>query len=130
MKKLLFTLLLALSIFTLASCHYSSYQATTLIKVTTKETFNVSFDSLKGRMVQKIEKTSDSNECLKYEASLSKGEATVYYEIMGDVKPLFTIKGGESVSDSITGMKKGVKVYIIIETVEKVEQGKFNFSVK
>ncbi len=130
MKKLLLTLLLALSIFTLASCHYSSYQAVLLIQSSTKETLNVSFDSLKGRMVKSIEKTSDDNDELSYEASIVNGEMTIYYEIMGEVKPLFTIKSGESVKDKLYGIKKGTKVYIILETVDKVEEGHFSFSVK
>ena len=130
MKKLFLTILLALSIFTLASCHYSSYKAVLLIRQNTKETSSVTFESFKGRLVQKIEKTSNDNENLSYEGSITGGELTIYYEIMGDVKELFTLKSGESVKDTLTGIKKGTKVYIIIEAPEKVEEGHFNFSVK
>ena len=130
MKKLFLSILLALSIFTLASCHYSSYSAVLLVRQNTKETWNVSFMSFKGRLVQKIVKTTDDNEDLSYEASIVSGEITIYYEIMGEVKPLFTIKSGETVKDKISGIKKGTKVYIIIEAPEKTEEGHFNFSVK
>ncbi len=130
MKKLVLTILLALSIFTLASCHYSSYSAVLLARQSTKETWNVSFMSFKGRLAQKIVKTTDDNENLSYEASIVNREITLYYEIMGEVKPLFTIKSGESVKDTLTGIKKGTKVYIIIEAPKRVEEGHFNFSVK
>ena len=54
MKKLFLTILLALSIFTLASCHYSSYKALALVRINTGETFETSFSSLEGKLVQKI----------------------------------------------------------------------------
>ena len=130
MKKLLFTLLLALSIFTLASCHSSSYKALALVRINTGETFETSFSSLEGKLVQKIAKKTDSSEELSFEGTISSGEVTVSYEIDGEVKVLFTLKSGESIKDKVTGIKKGTKVYIIIETKGEVKSGNFTFSLK
>ncbi len=130
MKKLLLTILLVLSIFTLASCHYSSYKAFALVRINTGETFETSFSSLKGKLVQKIVKKTSSNEELSFEGSISSGEVTVSYEIDGEVKVLFTLQSGESIKDKITGIKKGTKVYIIIETKGEAKSGNFTFSLK
>lgn len=131
MKKLFLTILLALSIFTLASCHYSSFHAVGLVQIQTKETLNISFFSFKGRLAKKIEKTSDDNDELTFDASLSgSGEVTVYYEIRGEMKELFSLKAGETKKDKISGIMKTTQVYIIIEAPEEVEEGSFSFSLK
>ena len=63
------------------------------------------------------------------EAQLESGKMTVYYDCDGTKTEWFTLKGGDSVSASLTDLSEG-KVYIIIETDGKCENGKLSFEVK
>ena len=116
----------------LSSCgHVSNYSALLLIRSNSDGELSVRFDSLKGELYESFRKDAGGEGALSYSASLEEGELSVFYEdASGALCPLFTLKGGESVSDVggyIEG-KKGARVHILLKADEKCHGGKLEIS--
>ena len=107
----------------------SSYTATVLITSNTSKKMSAKFGSLKGKMVHKLKCDGKEGRELKYTATLKNGTATAYYDIDGTREELFTIHGGEEVDSSLKDLAKG-RIYIIIETDGRCEDGSFEFKIE
>ena len=124
MKRIIAFSLILLTLFSLASCVYSSsYKATILITSNKLNHCYLSADSIEGRYVFKVKVSGGDEGGIRYNASLGEGDVTVSYDAYGTQLPLFTLKSGESVSDigGYIEVGKGGTVYIIIETVGKAK---------
>ncbi len=97
-----------------------------LVKSDSVISHHVSFDSLKGRYVIKL--NSGGEGAITYTASLGEGNATVYYDYADKKLELFTISGGQSLQDTAGYIEKCV-VYVIIETDGTCLGGDLNFEV-
>jgi hypothetical protein len=87
----------------------------------------VRFSSLNGRLAENFRKSEAGEGTLSYTASLAEGELSVSYD-GGDGKllPLFSLKGGESVS-AVGGYiegRRGARISIVIETNGKCKDGR------
>lgn len=114
-------------LFSLASCHVDRYSATMLIRSSAKGTLSVRFDTLNGSLSESFRKGTEGEGALAYTASLGEGSLSVSYEgADGNFHSLFSLKGGESISD-IGGYaegRKGARVRILIETDGKCKDGR------
>ena len=87
---------------------------------------SVRFGSLNGRLNESFRKDADGEGMLSYTASLNEGALSVSYEGEdGKYHPLFSLKGGESISDEGGSVKgaKGKRVRILIETDGAAKNG-------
>jgi len=132
MKKktgLAMILILVLTGVLLTGCKYAShYSAIMLITTNTSEKVYLSFSSISGTYVGTL-KCKDEPGTLQYSAEIEEGSATVYVDYDGDKEELFTINAGEKIDSTLEDLKKGKK-YIIVETSETCEDGKFEFNIK
>lgn len=127
-KRLLSLCLCACVLLSLFSCasRVSSYSATLLIRSNAGGELSVRFSTLNGRLCESFRKSEGGEGTLHYEASLDGGSLKVSYEDgTGSLAPLFSLKGGESVSGEggyIEG-REGRRVHLVIETDGKCEGG-------
>lgn len=105
----------------------SSWSASLYVHSNTSDSASMSFWTFTGTEVQTL-KCKDETGTLKYSAKLEIGSATVYIDYDGEKKELFKIGAGEEIEDSFDGLKKG-KIYVIVETDGKCEEGKFEFAI-
>lgn len=131
MKKHLFVLvIIVLSFFCFVGCvkYSSSYSAIASVRTNTSDTASYSFSSFKGRMVFKLKCKDGCSGQLSYSAKLDSGNLTVYVDHDGTKRELVSLKSGDNISSSVSGISKGT-VYIIIETDGKCEDGAFMFDL-
>lgn len=131
MKKHLFVLvIIVLSFFCFVGCvkYSSSYSAIASVRTNTSDTASYSFSSFKGRMVFKLKCKDGCSGQLSYSAKLDSGNLTVYVDHDGTKRELVSLKSGDNISSSVSGISKGT-VYIIIETDGKCEEGSFRFDL-
>ena len=128
---LIFSLLMALLTFCLASCDVESsgFIAGKYVQKNNGNSAKISFSSFKGNDDYKIHTSGDSPKTLKYTGKLDSGDASVYYEVSGEKKELFRIKGGEEVNSSI-GDINDTSVKIFFEAPEKCKGGEFTFELE
>ncbi len=127
-KQILLAILCACTLLSVASCkRIDSYSATMLVRHHMGGKLSVSFSSLNGRLYESFVKQADGEGAFSYTASLGEGSLSVSYEDEdGTLRPLFSLKGGESVSDVggyIEG-RKGTRIHFLIKTDEKCRTGK------
>ena len=129
MKKTALLLLCAVLLITLTGCgkYTSGYKAVAIVRSNTADSASMSFYSLEGRMVFRLNSSFDGQ--LRYTAKLENGSACVYYDVDGEKRELFSIGAGESVDSSGGYIKKGT-VYIIVETDGKCQNGAFSFRLE
>ena len=108
--------------------YISSWSATMYVHSNTSHSTYMNFGTLNGTEVQTL-KCKEETGTLKYSAKLDTGSATVYIDYDGEKKELFKIGAGEEIEDSFDGLKEG-KIYIIVETDGKCEEGKFEFEIE
>ena len=131
MKKHLFVLvIIVLSFFCFVGCvkYSSSYSAIASVRTNTSDTASYSFSSFKGRMVFKLKCKDGCSGQLSYSAKLDSGNLTVYVDHDGTKRELVSLKSGDNISSSVSGISKGT-AYIIIETDGKCEDGAFMFDL-
>jgi len=133
MKKkslLLIIMVLTAASICLTGCgkYISSWSATMYVHSNTSDSAYMDFSTFNGTEVQTL-KCKEETGTLKYSASLGVGKAVIYIDYDGEKKELFSISGGENIEESFAGLKKG-KVYIIVETEDKCEDGKFEFEIE
>ena len=132
MKKIVFVLVLILTLALLCSCEgfVKSYSATILITSNHGNEASMKFDTFKGTHNFKLKEKNASDHTLGYEASLAEGEMKVYVGVDGEKELLFTIKGGESYNGTITLDDKydnKKTIYVILESTGKCVDGDFEF---
>ena len=128
MKKLLPVLvLIILAMACLVGCsrYTSRYSAVLLISTGTSKAGSINFTSFSGTKVFKLKSSGQLN----YSAELGTGSATVYYDCNGTKTQLFSIGAGQKEGPSSIAVTPGT-VYVIVETAEKCQNGKFSFDVK
>ena len=131
MKKALFIVLIALTLFNLTGCskYRSSYKAVILVTTNTSSKASMKFHSFEGTYVFKLKNKKDGG-ILKYSGSLDAGALNVYYDNENEKTHLFSIKQDDSdVSSSIEGLEKGT-IYIIVETSMKCADGELSFELE
>ena len=132
MKKLtIYLLILSVITAVLAGCgkYVSSWSAFCMVRTNTSKTASMSFSTFEGTMVMTLKPDKEKKEKIAYTAKLEKGSATVYYDHNGTKTELFTVKAGDEISSSVEDFENE-KVYIIVETSEKCEEGKLTFEVE
>lgn len=127
-KRIFLTLLCVCTLLSVASCNrIDSYSATMLVRHHMGGKLSVSFSSLNGRLHESFAKQAEGEGAFSYTASLGEGSLSVSYEDEGGaLRPLFSLKGGESVSDVggyIEG-RKGKRIHFLIETDGKCRDGR------
>ena len=131
MKKVLPILILislclvCLVCFAACSKYNSHYSALLLVTSNTSKEASMRFTNLYGTKVFKLK----SDGVLNYSANLKGGSATVYYDYNGTKLELFSIGPGQEVGPASVNVTPGT-VYVIIQTIEKCEEGEFSFDVK
>lgn len=133
MKKVIknvFVILMLIMCFGLTGCtgYASHFKAFVLVTQETSNASSMSFSTIEGQKSFKM-KCKASGEKLKYYGKLEKGNATVYYDNDGTKKELFKIGEGETVESTLEGLEKG-KIYVIVETDGKCENGSFKFEIE
>jgi hypothetical protein len=126
-KRFAAVLLSACVLLSLFSCYESRYSALMLVRSNIGGKVEVRFSSLEGRLAENFRKSEAGEGALSYTASLAEGELSVSYD-GGDGKllPLFSLKGGESVS-AVGGYiegRRGARISIVIETNGKCKDGR------
>ena len=123
---------LILTLVMLCSCggYVKSYSATILITSQINNEASMEFDTFKGTYNFKLKEKNGSDHTLDCEASIAEGEMKVYIGVDGEKELLFTIRGGESYNETITLDDKydnAKKIYVILESTDKCEDGDFEF---
>jgi hypothetical protein len=126
-KRFAAVLLSVCVLLSLFSCYASRYSALMLVRSNIGGKVEVRFSSLNGWLAENFRKSEEGEGALSYTASLAEGELSVSYD-GGDGKllPLFSLKGGESVS-AVGGYiegRRGARISIVIETNGKCKDGR------
>jgi hypothetical protein len=132
MKKITVFLLVLFTITSvLTGCgkYISSWNAFCMVQTNTSKKASMSFSTFEGTMVMTLKPDKEKNENIAYTAKLEKGSATVYYDHNGTKTELFSIKAGGEISSVVENFENE-KVYLIIESNEKCEEGKLTFEVE
>ena len=114
----------------LAGCspYVSSYKTIAMVQSNVSDSAFMDYSTLEGTMVFTL-KAKENGAKLKYSGSIQNGDVTVYYDDDGTKKELFSLKGGDYVRDSLDLAQTG-KVYVIVETNGKSEDGDFHFDIE
>ena len=131
MKKAI-TLILAgiICLLCFAGCcpYKSSYKAVAFVHSNTDDSAKMNFSEFEGTIVFELKSQNGSQAKLKYSAKLQKGNAQIYYDHDGTKKKLFSAREGEQERGFVKGLTNE-KVYIIVETNGKCEDGEMSFEV-
>lgn len=129
------SLILILSLcFSLYSCGVNSYSAFMLVRTSTANEFNVSFESLSGSLSQKLSNSYTQDTTMSVEATLAEGEMEIYYSpatYEGEL-PLYKLSGGESVSLPAMGYLtngESAKIYIRIPEGMSAKGGRVTVTI-
>ena len=129
-KMILMALVLAAAVLLTAcgSPYSTHFSATVLVQSNDSDSASMSFTTFKGTMVFTV-KPADGDSAIRYSGSLKSGSITVYYDNAGTKEEWFTLQAGETVEGTLDNPGEG-KVYIILETDGKCEEGKLEFEVE
>ena len=132
MKKVCFMLALILTLVMLCSCggYVKSYSATIMITSCLGDEASMEFDTFKGTYHFKLRRDDTAAHTLDLEASLAEGEMNIYIGVDGEKELLRTVKGGDSLDETITLDPKydnERSVYIILESAGKCVDGDLAF---
>ena len=132
MKKFSFVLVLMLTLALLCGCggYVKSYSATILITSCQGDEASMKFDTFKGTYHFKLREDDIAEHTLDLEASLAEGEMNIYIGIDGKKELIRTVKGGESLDETITLNDKyddEKTIYVILESTGKCVDGDFEF---
>ena len=126
-KPLALVLALILLLSGCAEGYASHYKALMCVHSNTGTAAELHFSEFTGTMAFKM-KLKAAEGAIRYTARLETGEATVYYDYMGEKTVLFTLRGGESVDSAGGYIEKGT-VYVIVETNGTCKNGAFDFGI-
>ena len=135
--KYVTAVLLVLSVLGLTSCekYKSSWNASGFVHSNTSKSAEMGFWKFEGTIVFKLNCKDSTKEVLNYSGKLNdedkeeNGRITVYCDMDGTKKELFSLKNGESVEASLDKLKEGI-VYIIVETDGQCENGSLEFNIE
>ena len=132
MKKIRFLLILMLIIALLCSCggYVKSYSATFLITSNHGDEASMNFTTFNGTYNFKLRRDGSSEHTLDLEADLAEGEINIYIGVNGEKELLRTVKGGESLDETILLDDKydnATTIYVILESTVKCVGGEFEF---
>ncbi len=115
----------------LAGCgRYSSgYFGTLMVRNNTSGSAYLSFHTLEGTVVFRLECDGENAGGIKYSGELESGSVTVYYDSDGTRTELFSVESGGK-ADSTGGVIKKGTVYIIVVAEKGSTDGKFSFSLE
>ena len=117
MKKILILICLLITSLLLTSCGpVSSYKALLLSTKKSNNELKVSFESLEGTYVKKINNTNNMDGMIYFEITSSTGSFEVYYETKTQAKQMLTSVSGERFVKEKTGYvqaREDVTIYII-----------------
>lgn len=117
MKKILILICLLITSLLLTSCGpVSSYKALLLSTNQGNNVLKVSFESLEGTYIKKINNTNNMDGMIYFEISSSSGSFEVYYETKTQAKQMLTSVSGERSVKEKTGYvqaREDVTIYII-----------------
>jgi hypothetical protein len=88
------------------------------------------FGAFKGTYNFKLTREGDPEHTLDIDASLNEGEMNIYIGVDGEKELIRTIKGGESLDETITLNDKyddEKTIYVIIESTGECVDGDFEF---
>lgn len=130
-KNIAYLLILLMITAILAGCgkYISSWSAFCMVQTNTSKKASMSFSTFEGTMVMTLKPDKEKKEKIAYTAKLEKGSATVYYDHNGTKTELFSVNAGDEISSVVENFENE-KVYIIIETSEKCEEGKLTFEME
>ena len=121
-KILSFILVLSLC-FAICSCGANSYSAFMLVRSSTANKFDLSFESLSGSLSQKLSNSFTQDTSMSVEATLREGEMEIYYTPStydGELL-LCKLSGGETESLSSVGyLTNGESVRITVRVPDGV----------
>lgn len=129
MKKTVAALLAICLLLSLAGCskYRSKYRAVGFVHSNVSDSAFMNFFEFDGRNVFTL-KSKNAGEKLKYSAKLETGAIKVYYDTDSGKKELFSVGAGDEISSSIDLPSTG-KIYIIVETDGKCENGDLHFEI-
>jgi hypothetical protein len=132
MKKIGIILMLVLTLALLSGCdgYVKSYSATILITSCEGDEAGMEFQSFKGSYNFKLRRDDTAEHTLDIEGSLGEGEINIYVGVDGEKELIRTVKGGESIDETITLDNKydnEKAIYVILESKEKCTNGDFEF---
>lgn len=130
LSKSIISLSLILFILILASCE-SNYVAKGLIDYSKNNELNLSFNSLEGTYVRKINNTNKNDGQIHYDIVIEKGSVDIYYKTILDPDKVLLISitssGTYQQSFGYVDAHDDVKIYIITKEAIK---GKINIKIK
>lgn len=114
----------------LSGCHHyrSHYKAVAFVHSNTSKNASMNFSDFEGTMVFQL-KCDNADERIRYSAKLESGSAKVCYDCNGTKTELFSVNSGDDIS-AIGGTLQQGTVYLIVETSEKGQNGRFNFDLE
>ena len=130
-------ILTVIMIFVICAClcgcsgYSSGYKAVGFVHSNTSDSAFMSFYQFDGRMVMRL-RCKEAEGCdLIYGGKLESGSLTVYIDIGEGKEELFSLESGDEIADpfSIRIEGKG-KIYIIVETDGKCENGSLEFNLQ
>ena len=129
MKKTVNAVIIFCLLISLAGCspYRSHYRAVGFVHSNVSNSAFMSFFEFDGTNVIKL-KSKNAGEELKYSAKLETGEIKVYYDTGAEKNELITVSAGDEISSSLDMPATG-KIYIIVETHGKCENGDLRFDI-
>ncbi len=129
MKKTIAILAAVLLLLSVSGCgrYVSSYKAVGFVRSNGRTSSHMSFFSLEGRMVFKMQSSREGD--VQYSARLESGKATAWYDYNGIKSKLFEIGAGEELASRGGYIESGT-VYIIVETDGPCTNGAFQFNIE
>lgn len=133
MKKLTSAIIAMITLvlcFMLSSCgnkYTSKYSATLMVSTNTSNKASISFDSFNGTYVMQLKTNGTDEVFITYEATLGEGNVKVYYDFNDEKLSLFEIETDGFVKEKTETFTGNKKIYIIIESDGKCNEGSFSF---
>ena len=129
-SEILIAAIMVLVLLILSGCnsYRSHYNAVAFVHSNTSKSASMSFSSFEGTMVFQL-KCENADQKISYSAKLDKGSAKVFYDCNGTKTELLSVSSGIDISDIGGELQKGT-VYIIVETSEKCQNGRFSFDIE
>ena len=130
MKKICFGLALILLLGALCGCsgYVKHYAATLMITSCLGDEASMEFSSFRGSYPFKLRRDGDAEHTLDLEARLAQGQMNIYIGVDGEKELLRTVKGGESLRETIALDEKydnEKTIWVIFESEDKCADGAF-----
>ena len=130
-KRIVALLLVAALIAALTGCsRYSThYNAVAFVHSNDAHNAYMSYYKFEGTMVFQLKGEKNAPVALRYSGATQTGAAAVYYDYSGTKTELFTLGAGESAASTSETFTPNGTIYVIVETSEPCENGRFDFEI-